>query len=63
LEGGAQSGPLLLFDKSGNVMILSSYSNFMAHFMDYNTGSGVASYGIMGGVTEVPSHYQVLSDE
>ena len=42
-------------------MILSSYSNFMAHFMEYNSSSGVANFGIMGGVTEVPPHYQVAT--
>ena len=41
------------------VMIISAYRNFMSHNMMYNSTSGVANYGIMGGTLELPERYQV----
>ena len=61
IRGGEKSGPLVLFDQDGRVMILSSYSNFMAHNMMFDSNTGVADFGIIGGVMELPERFQVKS--
>ena len=60
IKGGQESGPLVLFNKENRVMILSSYKNFMAHNMMYNSTTGVADFGIIGGTTELPVRFQVF---
>ena len=59
IREGQDTGPIVLFDKLGRVMILSAYRNFMAHNRMYNPKSGIASFGIMGGTLELPERYQV----
>ncbi|CAK8679724.1 unnamed protein product [Clavelina lepadiformis] len=57
--GGDRAGPLVLFDAQGSVMIISSFSSFMAHNMKYDVDSGIVRYGVIGGAAELPKHYQI----
>lgn len=59
IRGGQRAGPLVLFDSMDNVMVLSAYSEFMAHNMMYNSSDGQVSFGVMGGADSIPDHYQV----
>ncbi|XP_078489098.1 uncharacterized protein LOC100181073 isoform X2 [Ciona intestinalis] len=59
IRGGLRAGPLVLFDDRGNTVVMSSFSSFMSHNMQYDTKSGVVRFGVMGDVTEIPMHYQV----
>lgn len=62
IRGGERSGPFVLFDSKDNVIVLSAYSNFMAHYTMYNSSNGQMSFGIMGGATSVPTGYEVLNN-
>ena len=58
LQSGLETGPLVLFDKNGNVLLLSSFNNFMAASYQYYNDSSI-SYGIMGDVDSVPAGYHL----
>lgn len=59
LRDGLRGGPIVMFDGAGSVMILSAYSQFMAHNMEYNDSSGQMHFGVMGGVDSIPPDFQV----
>ncbi len=59
LLDGLSSGPLLLFDMHGNVIIISSFNNFMAASFSHDDKSGVIGWGIMGDVDRVPQGYNL----
>ena len=56
---GLNSGPVVLFDESNNVLIISPFSHFMAasHYFDKDNVS--LSWGIMGNVDFIPKGYKM----
>ncbi|KAI8778763.1 hypothetical protein BgiBS90_019745 [Biomphalaria glabrata] len=56
INDGLESGPLTLFDKTGNAMLIAPYTNFMAASM-LQDGSHV-NWGIMGGVDSLPAGFE-----
>ena len=58
LADGMESGPLLLFDKTGHVIIISAFSRFMAASLWVNKKDKAISWGIMGDVNEIPAGFQ-----
>ncbi|XP_077969877.1 uncharacterized protein LOC120331113 [Styela clava] len=59
LHSGQKAGPLVAFDEYGNAMVISAFSNFMAHSMMYDSVTSQLYYGILGGFKSVPQHYQI----
>ena len=58
--GGRQSGPLILFNSNlTSSLVVSSFSNFMAHSYQYSQSASVLSYGVMGSVTSIPIGYSL----
>ena len=55
LPDGLLSGPMLLFDKMGHVIIISAFSEFIAN--SYYHDNTTVSWGIMGDVNYVPAGY------
>ena len=57
LIGGMWSGPIVLFDTSDNVIIISPFNHFMAasYYSDHQTKS--LSWGIMGEVNDIPPDF------
>jgi len=58
LHAGLKGGPLLIFDKSGSVIIISAFNNFMAASYEHDVSSSTVSWGIMGKVDSVPKGFQ-----
>ncbi|KAK0063410.1 hypothetical protein Bpfe_007051 [Biomphalaria pfeifferi] len=56
INDGLESGPLTLFDKTGNAMLIAPYNNFMAASL-LQDGSNV-NWGIMGGVDSLPAGFE-----
>ena len=57
LPDGLLSGPMLLFDKTGKVLIISAFSEFMAN--SYYHNNTTVGWGIMGDVNYVPNGYTI----
>ncbi|KAK3085506.1 hypothetical protein FSP39_004325 [Pinctada imbricata] len=58
LNDGINGGPLILFNENGTSLVISPLNNFMASSMWHNNSpGGTVSWGIMGGVKEVPLKY------
>ena len=55
--GGLESGPLVLFDEAGNVLIVSPFNEFMAASYWHHTQEKTINWGIMGGVNDVPAGF------
>ncbi|GFO39687.1 non-lysosomal glucosylceramidase [Plakobranchus ocellatus] len=55
---GIKGGPLVLFDKSSNALVISPLSNFMAA-SNKKFGDKHVSWGIMGLVDDVPADYNI----
>ena len=53
-----KSGPLLLFDSIGHVIIMSPFSRFMSASLWHNHQDKAISWGIMGDVKEIPAGFQ-----
>nr|XP_022320745.1 uncharacterized protein LOC111122983 [Crassostrea virginica] len=62
IRDGLTGGPLILFDKDGNTLIISPLTEFMAasNWQDKESGGNVY-WGVMGGVDEVPYHYTYMT--
>jgi len=58
LQAGLDAGPLLVFNKSGSVLVISALDNFMAASYEHDTNNCVVSWGIMGKVNLVPKGFQ-----
>jgi len=58
LQAGLDAGPLLIFNKSGSVLVISALDNFMAASYEHNTNSLAVSWGIMGKVDSVTKGFQ-----
>ena len=58
LQSGLNAGPLLIFDKSGSVLVISALDNFMAASYKHDTNKCAVSWGIMGKVNSVPKGFQ-----
>jgi len=54
LHGGLDAGPLLIFDKYGSVLVISSFDNFMAASYEHDVSNSTVSWGIMGKVDSIP---------
>ena len=58
INDGLAGGPLAIFNKEGKAIVISPYDNFMAASLWHNGPEGGAiSWGIMGGVNEIPTHF------
>lgn len=51
-DGLDGSGPLILYDEAGGVLLMSPMDNFMAASVWVD--SGVIAWGVMGGVDSLP---------
>jgi len=62
LRAGLDAGPLLIFDKSGSVLVISAFDNFMAASYEHDVNSATVSWGIMGKVDSIPQgfHYSTI---
>jgi len=58
LNAGLDAGPLLIFDKSGSVLVISAFNNFMAASYEHDVNMSTVSWGIMGKVDFVPVGFQ-----
>ena len=58
LYGGLDAGPLLIFDKSGSVLVISAFDNFMAASYEHDVEASTVSWGIMGKVDSIPKGFQ-----
>ncbi|CAL1533037.1 unnamed protein product [Lymnaea stagnalis] len=58
-SGLSGSGPLSVFDRQGNAMVISTYNNFMAASQWQDQASGTLNYGIMGGVDSLPPGFEL----
>lgn len=63
IESGLDSGPLVLFsNSSGDAIVLSSFSQFMAASAVYSEtkdGGMAVTWGVMGTVTTIPAHFHL----
>ncbi len=59
IQSGLDSGPLLLFDHSGNTIIISPFNNFMAASASYDQGGTgtTVSWGVMGMARHIPQDF------
>lgn len=58
LHGGLDAGPLLIFDESGSVLVISALDNFMAASYEHDVNTSTISWGIMGKVNAIPKGFQ-----
>ena len=58
LQAGMDAGPLLLFDLSGSVLVISAFDNFMAVSYEHDVQNSAVNWGIMGKVNSVPKGFQ-----
>jgi len=58
LQAGLDAGPLLIFDNSGSVLVISAFDNFMAASYEHDVNASTVSWGIMGKVNSVPKGFQ-----
>ncbi|XP_048777200.2 uncharacterized protein LOC125681238 isoform X4 [Ostrea edulis] len=62
IRDGLSGGPLVIFDKEANTLIISPLTEFMTVSNWHEGGVGGNIYwGIMGGVNEVPYHYTCMT--
>ena len=59
LKGGLFSGPLVLFDMSDHVIIISAFNHFTAAAYSHDVAKKTIGWGIMGKVDEVPQGYSL----
>jgi len=60
LRAGLDAGPLLIFDKSGSVLVISAFDNFMAasYEHDVNTATVSCHVTVMGKVDSIPEGFR-----
>jgi len=58
LHAGLDAGPLLIFDKSGSVLVISAFDNFMAASYEHDVHNSAVNWGIMGKVNSIPKGFQ-----
>ena len=58
LHAGLDAGPLLVFDKSGSVLVISAFDSFMAASYEHDVNTSTVSWGIMGKVDSIPKGFQ-----
>lgn len=63
IASGLDSGPLVLFSNStGDTLVLSSFSQFMAASAVYSEtkdGGMTVTWGVMGTMTAIPAHFHL----
>ncbi|KAK7102302.1 hypothetical protein V1264_020540 [Littorina saxatilis] len=61
ITDGIEFGPITLFDGSGDTLVISSASKFMSvnNWFNKDGDKSTLSYGIMGGVDNVPAGFSV----
>ncbi len=59
-SGVSGAGPIVVFthDLSASIVI-SAFSNFMAHNQYYDTDNSILYYGVMGSVQSIPAGYVI----
>jgi hypothetical protein len=59
LSDGMGGGPLAIFDKFGNTVVISPLDNYMSSsFWHENNPGGRVNWGVMGGVKSIPANYK-----
>ena len=58
LPDGLLSGPIILFDKMDNAMIISPFSHFMAASFWHDNNTDSINWGIMGDVDNLPQGFR-----
>ena len=56
IASGLDSGPLVLFDKSGASLIISPFSQFMAASAEYSNTT--VSWGLIGSMKKIPQDFR-----
>ena len=56
IASGLDSGPLVLFDKSGASLIISPFSQFMAVSAEYS--GNTVSWGLIGSMKKIPQDFR-----
>ncbi|XP_071097695.1 uncharacterized protein [Haliotis cracherodii] len=59
VNGGLIGGPLVLFDRDGNTILIQAFTNFMAVSMYYDSVTSTVNWGIMGDVDTVPAGFEI----
>ncbi|XP_046547807.1 uncharacterized protein LOC124257721 [Haliotis rubra] len=59
VNGGLGGGPLVMFDRHGNTIIIQAFTNFMAVSMYYDETTSTINWGIMGDVDTVPAGFEI----
>ena len=54
---GIEGGPLVLFDNSGKVAVISPFDQFMVATSTYNANTTQLGWGIGGKVKEIPAGF------
>lgn len=60
IEDGVEGGPIAIYDRHGNVVIISPFSQFMAA-SNWHDGviGGSVYWGIMGSIDQVPAGFSM----
>lgn len=62
IADGMRSGPIAVFDETGETLLIASLSNFMSSSMWYESApSPRMSWGIMGGINNIPQDYGIAT--
>lgn len=60
INDGIGGGPIVMFDSTGNTLIISQMSEFMSTLLQKEGKSGAnINFGIMSGVDKIPTNYSV----
>ncbi|ELU18803.1 hypothetical protein CAPTEDRAFT_226734 [Capitella teleta] len=59
LTNGATTGPLSIYDGTGDTLVISHLTNFMAASISYDRNASCVRYGILGPAQSVPSDFEV----
>ncbi len=59
LKDGLLTGPLVMFDKAGNAMVMSPFNHFMSANMYHDTKQSMLSWGIMGKIDAIPAGHSM----
>ena len=57
IQSGLSAGPLVLFDKKRQTMIMGPFREFMSGSVHYNKGKDAIEWGVQGSATYIPKDY------
>lgn len=55
IPGGTMAGPVILFNTSGDALVLGYYENFLSG--QHRQSHGILEFGVLGSVTAIPKGY------